>query len=121
MQRQPKNNPTPKNLIRGGLLKQNVSVRTNAPTPTTKQQPPQPAEKPIRQVVEAMPKTIAESRIGRLHIIMTCVNYSDFLVISLAENTKIIDPKFITVITDSNDKLTQEVCRVYGVNCVITD
>lgn len=121
MQRQPKNNLTPKNLIRGGLLKQNVSVRTNAPTPTTKQQPPQPAEKPIRQVVEAMPKTIAESRIGRLHIIMTCVNYSDFLVISLAENTKIIDPKFITVITDSNDKLTQEVCRVYGVNCVITD
>jgi hypothetical protein len=61
------------------------------------------------------------NKINKLDIVITCVNYSDFLCVSLNENIKQISPDHITVITDSNDMMTQKICDLYGVNCVITD
>lgn len=57
--------------------------------------------------------------IKKLDIIITCVNYSDFLVLTLKENIKYGFP--ITVITSERDKLTQKLCEEFEVNCVVTE
>lgn len=50
---------------------------------------------------------------------MVCVNYSDFLKITLPYNKHNFDK--IHVITTTNDVDTQRICKKYDVNVVITD
>jgi hypothetical protein len=123
----PKNSGSSKREIKYLLYQNRISHRKDqkdAPNPAL----PKPvlAEpsnvKPERVTIEvSTPAPILSNKINRLNIVLTCVNYSDFLVLSLAENVKIIDPKFITVVTDSSDILTKKLCETFGVNCVVTD
>ena len=76
--------------------------------------------KPNKHNYETIQDT-QQNKIKRLDIVMTCVNYNDFLIVSLTENIKIINPKSITVVTDLNDILTKQICDIFGVNCVQTD
>ncbi len=117
-----KNNPSPKQDLKRLLYQNKISVRKNVAPP-----PPVPVKETIkapREIVDPIPTqlpTINPNRIQRLNIVLTCVNYSDLLAVSLSENIKIIDPRFITVVTDSSDVLTQRLCGIFGVNCIITD
>lgn len=54
-----------------------------------------------------------------LTAIIAAINYDDFLEITLCENKEAFDN--IIIITDSKDAKTQELCKKYGVSCVITD
>lgn len=49
---------------------------------------------------------------------MVCVNYSDFLEISLSHNLCHFDN--IVVVTDKNDINTRQICESAGARCVIT-
>jgi GTP:adenosylcobinamide-phosphate guanylyltransferase len=60
-----------------------------------------------------------KNRVKKLDVILISVNYNDFLSITLKENKKLFDN--IHVITSSKDSLCQQICKSYGVNCVITD
>lgn len=51
--------------------------------------------------------------------IITCVNYSDFLAHTLADNLQQVDR--MVVVTHSNDKATQALCTKYGVDCIDTE
>lgn len=54
-----------------------------------------------------------------LELIVTCVNYSDYLRLTLLHNKIHFDN--IVIVTDISDYDTQEVCKDYDVSCVITD
>ena len=54
-----------------------------------------------------------------LSIITACVDYADFLSITLPRT--LLFSKNVTVITAEHDKETRRVCRRYGVNCIVTD
>ena len=111
-------NPSPKRNVKQ-LIYQKKPVVPNVPAPV---QHSDPAPKLPRSVVDpAGAQSIAATKIKQLNVVLTCVNYSDFLIVSLSENTKIIDPRFITVVTDTKDLLTQSICKVFGVNYVVTD
>lgn len=56
---------------------------------------------------------------NRLEGVTTCVNYADFLDVSLTENLHHFD-EFV-VVTSHEDKRTQQVCSKHGVICVETD
>lgn len=112
-------NLSPKRDIKRHIIQQCVSVRRNAPTPQVT--PNIIAEKPIRDVTQLEIPQITENVAKNINVVMVCVNYGDFLAVSLSENIKIFDPKNIFVVTDNNDKLTQKICDVFGVNCVITE
>ncbi len=51
--------------------------------------------------------------------VITCVNYSDFLKITLPENKKFI--KNILILTTKNDKKTIQICKEQNVNYLATD
>jgi len=53
-----------------------------------------------------------------LQAIITCVDYSDYLTITLSENLKVL--KNITVITSTKDKKTQRLCKLLDVDCIVT-
>lgn len=55
----------------------------------------------------------------KLDIIVVSVNYNDFLITTL--KTNLLNFENVTVVTSSEDKLCQEICKKYGVNIVITD
>jgi hypothetical protein len=55
----------------------------------------------------------------KIEAIIICVNYSDFLEISLSKNTKYFDN--IIVVTSLQDKITEEICHKYKVTCIKTD
>ncbi len=57
--------------------------------------------------------------ISKIDIVVVSVDYNDLLVISLKNNLEII--KNITVVTSSEDTVCQEICKKFGVRCVITD
>jgi len=111
-------NHSPKKIVKHSVLQGKVSTRKqeHITPPITV-----PKEKPLRELIEPQPLLNSGNKINRLHIVVTCVNYSDFLIISLSENIKIIDPKHIIVVTDSQDTLTKQICNTFGVNCVITN
>lgn len=75
----------------------------------------------IRDIKPVKNENLPVNRINNLDVVMTCVNYGDFLSVSLNENIKYFSPKRITVVTDGNDIVTQKICDLFGVNCVITD
>lgn len=55
----------------------------------------------------------------KLEIVLTCVNYADFLTHTLPENLQHADR--VVVVTHPADKATQSLCRHYGVRCVQTE
>jgi hypothetical protein len=59
------------------------------------------------------------SNLDNLTCLITCVNYSDFLKITLPENKKIINN--ILVLTNKKDKKTIQVCKDNDVNYIATD
>lgn len=64
--------------------------------------------------------TIKPIRRGKkLDVIIVSVNYNDYLVVTLEENVKNFNN--ITVVTSPNDIICQEICKKFGVNCVITE
>jgi len=55
----------------------------------------------------------------KIEAIIICVNYSDFLEISLSKNAKHFDN--IIVVSSLEDKITEEICHKYNAKCVKTD
>ena len=55
----------------------------------------------------------------KVSVVSVCVNYADFLKISLPINKQIFSQMII--VTDSRDLKTQEVCKKEGVTCIVTD
>lgn len=55
----------------------------------------------------------------KIQCVIICVNYDDFLSITLPFNKNHVDD--ITVVTTKNDLATQQLCRQYGAKVVITD
>lgn len=67
-----------------------------------------------------MGKSEFHQRIGRkIEALVICVNYGDFLKITLPRNKKQIED--ITVITDFNDKETIAICNQNDVDYILTD
>jgi len=56
---------------------------------------------------------------NKIDVIITSVNYNDFLILSLENNTKYFEN--ITVVTSNDDKICQDICENYGVKCITTD
>lgn len=61
-------------------------------------------------------QTIAKKKID---VIITSVDYNDFLILSLENNTKYFEN--ITVVTSNDDIICQNLCKSYGVKCITTD
>ena len=55
----------------------------------------------------------------KIDVIITSVNYNDFLILSLENNTKHFEN--ITVVTSNDDKICQDICESFGVKCITTD
>lgn len=55
----------------------------------------------------------------KVEVLIVCVNYSDFLKITLPKNKK--QMQNITVITDFNDKETVNICNENDVDYILTD
>jgi hypothetical protein len=75
--------------------------------------------KPIRVNKPAILEIKENVISNKLDVVIVSVNYNDYLKISLENNTKIFDN--ITVVTSEDDIKCQEICKTYGVNCVICD
>ena len=54
-----------------------------------------------------------------LEAIITCVNYPDFLQVTLPHNKQYFDS--VVVVTSFSDKETQQICRHHNIDPVITD
>ncbi len=57
--------------------------------------------------------------VRKIDIVIVSVDYNDFLSISLENNLKLVEN--ITVVTSEKDKICQELCKKFGVNCIITE
>ena len=67
-----------------------------------------------------MGKSEYHQRIGRkIEVLVICVNYGDFLKITLPRNKKQIED--ITVITSFDDKETIDICNQNDVDYILTD
>ena len=66
-------------------------------------------------------KLVKHINIKKINIscFIVCVNYSDFLKITLPINCQYIND--INIITDFDDKKTEEICKKYNVNVIKTD
>lgn len=80
---------------------------------TVSKRKPLKVNKPV--ILESKENSIT----NKLDVVIVSVNYNDYLKISLENNTKIFDN--ITVVTSEDDIECQEICKTYGVNCVICD
>ena len=56
---------------------------------------------------------------NRLEVVITCVNYADFLTETLPFNLPHVDR--LVVVTSHADAATQALCRKWSVECVVTD
>lgn len=73
----------------------------------------------IKKSVYSPPPIPPTKRSKKLDVIIISVNYNDYLVLTLKHNIKIFDN--ITVVTSSDDNKCQEICKRFGVECVVTD
>jgi len=71
----------------------------------------------IKKGVFKKPNTI-DKKI-RLDVIVVSVNYNDLVLVSLMNNVKVFDN--ITIVTSTEDKMCQQICKRIGVRCVLTD
>ena len=62
---------------------------------------------------------LVSNRVKKLDVIIVSVNYNDFLLISLENNSKIFEN--ITVVTSTSDFICQKICEKFEVKCLVTD
>ena len=80
---------------------------------------------PEPKVLKMSTQTIINNTINqtihrnKIDVIITSVNYNDFLILSLENNTKHFEN--ITVVTSNDDKICQDICESFGVKCITTD
>jgi len=55
----------------------------------------------------------------KIEAVVVCVDYSDFLEYTIADNLQHLDR--MVVVTHSRDNLTQRICNKYGVDCIKTE
>jgi hypothetical protein len=55
----------------------------------------------------------------KIEAVVVCVNYSDFLVHTLAKNIELVDR--LVVVSHYDDKATHRVCDKFSVDCIKTD
>ena len=55
----------------------------------------------------------------RIEGVIVCINYSDFLKVTLPSNKQMFDK--LIVVTDTKDEETHKTCEFYNVQCVRTD
>lgn len=70
------------------------------------------------ELVKVEPK-LNQQQLGKIDVVIVSVNYNDYLLLSLTNNTKLFSN--ITVVTSSDDLMCQRICEKFGVKCVITD
>jgi GR25 family glycosyltransferase involved in LPS biosynthesis len=68
---------------------------------------------------KSSPRIQPTQRSKKLDVIIISVDYNDYLILTLEENSKIFDN--ITVVTSTSDTICQKICEKFGVRCVITD
>lgn len=51
--------------------------------------------------------------------VIVCINYSDFLKVTLPNNRTLFDK--LVIVTDTKDTETHKTCEFYNVECIITD
>jgi glycosyltransferase involved in cell wall biosynthesis len=76
----------------------------------------------IKDVLVEKPNNLSKlisNRIKKIDVVIVSVNYNDFLLVSLENNSNIFEN--ITVVTSSSDFLCQKICEKFGVNCIVTD
>jgi hypothetical protein len=75
----------------------------------------------VPEKIQVVEKIKGPKRVGsrKIDVVIVSVNYNDFLLISLENNSKIFEN--ITVVTSSSDFLCQKICKKFGVKCVVTD
>ena len=75
------------------------------------------AEKSTQSIInDTLIQTIDKNKID---VIIISVNYNDFLILSLENNTKHFEN--ITVVTSISDVMCQDICKTFGVKCITTD
>lgn len=62
---------------------------------------------------------MANSRVKTIEAVITCFDYSDFLVETLPHNMNHFE--HVVVVTSFEDKETQQFCREHSIHCVQTD
>lgn len=70
------------------------------------------------ELVKVEPK-LNQQQLEKIDVVIVSVNYNDYLLLSLTNNTKLFSN--ITVVTSSDDLMCQRICEKFGVKCVITD
>jgi len=55
----------------------------------------------------------------KIEAVVVCVNYSDFLAVTMPKNIELVDR--LVVVTHYDDKATQNICRKFSVDCITTD
>lgn len=55
----------------------------------------------------------------RIHALLTCVNFTDYLEITIPHNRKIFES--ILIVTSKEDEVTQNFCDLYNINYIATD
>jgi hypothetical protein len=73
----------------------------------------------IKDYKLGLPSASRKNSIKYLEGILTCVNYSDYLRITLPINKQIFDN--LVVVTHHKDLDTQNLCKEFGVEYVLTD
>ena len=75
----------------------------------------------VPEKIQVAEKIKGPKRVGdrKIDVVIVSVNYNDFLLISLENNSKIFEN--ITVVTSSSDFLCQKICKKFDVKCVVTD
>jgi glycosyltransferase involved in cell wall biosynthesis len=108
------------------VLKKSATPRVDIPV--EKALTPQVSEKIqvvekvlVPEKIQVVEKIKGPKRVGsrKIDVVIVSVNYNDFLLISLENNSKIFEN--ITVVTSSSDFLCQKICKKFGVKCVVTD
>ena len=55
----------------------------------------------------------------KIEALIVCINYSDFLKVTLPNNRHLFDK--LVIVTDTKDKETHKTCEFYNVQCIKTD
>jgi hypothetical protein len=86
-----------------------------------KWRPKAPEPKVIKRSTQSIINATINQTIDKkkIDVIITSVNYNDFLILSLENNTKYFEN--ITVVTSNDDIICQNICKSYGVKCITTD
>ena len=80
-------------------------------------------EKDFQQIIKdyklGLLKASVINNIDYLELVITCVNFSDYLKLTLPYNIQHFDN--VVIVTDINDINTQILCAELDVSCILTD